>query len=429
MSDQLETALTRTLSGAAERGPDPRPGLLDEVEGRFRRRRRTRYAAVAGVAAFAVVAGSAIAAGVLTTPGTPPGPDVVGVPAAAPGDEPPVADVWPEAYHKLPTRLADGRSYSVEGMIDDHRLLILMNAGAEDASELWALDLKTNKAHRLVRLPAPADGHDHYASHFTIGSGHIVWWELYTRRGEQFTKIWKAPVTGGDPTLVGDVAGGYGVSSAIGDRFVVHDENIYFSSGNEGGVRKVPLAGGEATAVPDTDGYHIVQWPWLGQPGGRLANASACDDSTEQPCRSSEDLAKSRTFTTLKNVETGDVRDADVGDLESVVCGLTYCLGLVDGSAVARTRDGSDTVRLPTDGGPGMMSPPAWDRFVVVVPTVRDRSPELFDIRSGTSGSLGIKANDGSMTIPSSGPADQRWIVWSTDDDTTYHLLDLAAIK
>lgn len=84
---------------------------------------------------------------------------------------PPVAEVWPEAVHKVSGKLADGRKYRIEAMVDDHRLLISTEASFENANELWLLDLTTSQAHRIVKLPEPHAGRETFASHFTVGSG------------------------------------------------------------------------------------------------------------------------------------------------------------------------------------------------------------------------------------------------------------------
>lgn len=410
MSSQLEEALSRTLTAAASVAPEHPPGLLQEVEAGHRKRRRRGYAAIAGVAVFAMVGGVALAFGGL--PGVGRGP---GVPAAQ-GAQRPIEEVWPEAYHALSAKLDDGRKHYPELMINDHELLVTTSASLEVADEIWIIDLDDQRARRVAFLPEPHDNQDLYASHFTVGSGHVVWWDSYTENGKPYARIWKAPLSGGEPTLVSRVSGPYG---SLDDGLVVADGTVYLSHSRVGGVRQVPLSGGEATAVADTRGYHILQWPWVGKPAsGPLKPA---------------DESEGGQFTTIRNVETDDVREAVEPDgVRAVACHVTYCVGVkADPESEGKRelgsfrRDGSEY--RPLSARLGLEAIPVWDRFLVMH---SGKGFGLYDLKTGKSGDFGIEPDgDGGMTLPRTSAPEARLMSWSIDDGKAYAILDLAAIR
>ncbi|MGH3648978.1 MAG: TolB family protein, partial [Micromonosporaceae bacterium] len=409
---------------------------------------------------FAVIGGSALAAGTLTGRG--PGPSTVGVPAAAPGGLPPVADVWPDAVHKVSGKLADGRGYRIETMVDDHRLLIATEASFENANELWLLDLTTSKARRVVKLPEPHAGRQTFASHFTVGSGQIVWWDTYTEDKKGYTRIWKAPLTGGEPTLVSTVTGAYGTYGSTGDRLLVHGDHIYLSAAHAGGIRKLPLGGGEPELMADTEGYHLLAWPWIakstGDPGGPdcalepdgapkcdwegndtetcttdpMTQLPVCNRGDAEPTQpADEEEFRPLVFVDMRSLEDGEERPAKLPDRDfvSVFCAVTYCVGdTEDGKSYSWQRDGSDEKLLP-GAVAMMMDPPGGDRFVFLTKD-EGGSPWLYDLKTGKSASLGIKAApDGGMSVPAFATADSRAFHWSLDNTRSYLVFDMAAVK
>ncbi|WP_155350486.1 hypothetical protein, partial [Acrocarpospora pleiomorpha] len=197
-------------------------------------------------------------------------PDRVRVATGVPGLPPPLKDVWPEAVHELPMRLPDGKPYQPILFLDRDRMLIKV----EKAGLLASYDLRTGEVKDLVRLQTEIP-----ASDFTLGSGTIVWWTSRLDRDGRVVDIWTAPVTGGKATLRASARPDAIVkdprlqvaSSAMAstDSFTglsVAGENIYWSSGNAG-LWRLPLTGGAPPAtVPDTAGYHLLSYPWMGRP-------------------------------------------------------------------------------------------------------------------------------------------------------------------
>lgn len=430
MPEALEDALTRTLSEAAEAAPGQPPGLVHEVDVRFRRRRRRTYAAVAGVAVFAVIGGSALAAGVVANRG--PGPSTVGIPAATGGATPPIAEVWPNAVRHVSAKLADGRKYQTEVMLDDHRLLVTTNASFENANELWVLDLDTEQAHRIAKLPPPHAGRETFASHFTVGAGHVVWWDTYVEDGKGYTRIWKVVLTGGEPKLVATVPQLLGGGSQSGDRLQVgSDGHVYWSGAlmnqSARGVWKLPLAGGEPRKVAGSDGYHLVIWPWIGSPAVNHGEDGSVIDGPDSP--------GFVAYQKLRNLKTGEERDAvpaDKGELWS--CAITWCVGGADPPTQARHRDGSHQRTLPVAGMGEATDWMAYDRFVTLTDFDNDMKQYLFDLQTGKQGEFGIpveKDGEGGTSATGAGVGtwDSRFISWSIDGGKTLWVLDLAAIK
>lgn len=425
MSDSVETALIRTLTEAAEAAPEPPVDLLPRVDTGFRRRRRRRYSVVAGIAAFAVIAGSAIWAGNTFAPQ----PDVEPAPVLKPappaplaelgtGAPGPVSKVWPEAYHTIPSRLPDGRRLTPQQMIDDREVLANTDASFENADQLWAVDVHTDKARLLTRLPRPHRDHESFASHFTVGSGHVVWIDSYSADGKHHTRIWKVSLRGGQPQLVTTMPAGLG---PLGDRLVIHQDMVYLSSSVFGGVWKVPLAGGDTQFIKGTETYQIVSWPWVARPG-------ECDNWPPSPGESCSGTSATRVFTEVMNVETGVRHDMTMPypGLLGVHCTVDYCLGYQKKNRkdypIIFTRDGRLVQSLPTFGGI------LRDRFLVLY-FERNGNFWLHDMVSGRHGDFGTRRATGGVFGPRYWDSDSRLIFWPVDRKRSYAILDLGTIE
>lgn len=425
MSDSVETALIRTLTEAAEAAPEPPVDLIHNVDTGFRRRRRRRYSLIAGVAAFAVITGSAIWAGntfvpqpdLQRTPVLEPAPPA---PLAKPGNgaPDPVSKVWPEAYHTIPSKLPDGHKLTPQQMIDDREVLANTDASFENADRLWAVDVHTGETRLVTRLPQPHRNRESFASHFTVGSGQVVWMDSYSTDGRHYTRIWKVPVRGGQPQLVTTAPGKFGT---MGDRLVIHQDLVYISSSMSGGVWKVPLAGGDTQFIKGTETYQIVSWPWVARPG-------ECDNWPPSPGESCGGTSATRVFTEVMNLHTGARYDMTMPypDLLGIHCTVSYCLAYQKKNRkdypVVFTRDGRLVQSLPAFGGI------LRDRFLLLC-FQRNGNCWIQDLISGRHADLGTRRGVGGVYLPMYWDPDSRLIFWPVDKKRSYAILDLGAIE
>ncbi|MGH3742453.1 MAG: hypothetical protein ACRDT1_14165 [Micromonosporaceae bacterium] len=309
-------------------------------------------------------------------------------------------------------------------------MLVTTESRFEKSDELWIIDLRAKRAHRLARLPEPHKNQKLFASRFTVGSDHVVWWDSYTDGDQSYTRIWKVALNGGQPNLVSTVTGSYGTADPVmGDRLTVHGNTVYFSHGIAGGVRKVSLSGGDAIAVPNTKGYHLLQWPWVATPGLTFKGEPPChlgpDNQPQCPGRGGELDMSADVLTTIRNLETGEERKAVVPEgVVGVACHVTYCTGSKDNRSVMFKRDGSALRNLP--GQRPVDSMPTMDRFLVLR---NGKDYHLYDLKSGKSGELDPDQQpNGGRMVPMSWAPDARLLCW-TINGKSYAIMDLAAIK
>jgi hypothetical protein len=364
MRQQLEDELERVMRAAGESAPRPDPNLVGQIDERGLRRRRNRLRTVmaCGTAVVAVgVAGVAIE--VIRPAGfDPAGGDTVQT-KPEPKQEPdkpadkariPLAkDVWPQAVHQIPRKLPDGRTIFPQTFLDADTLLITTQSSFEKSDELYEYDLKTQATEEVAKVDSPG-----FANDFTVGDGWVVWWANVEDSKRPGTEIWGVPLAGGQARRL-VVAPGSGI-----DFLAVGEGQVHWSySGKEKQVYSAPLTGdGEAQAIPDSKGYHIVSWPWIGSPGEQMDSRSTTGEEQEI------------LYRTLRNVETGETRTTT--NLKGTwSCGLSWCVGMSKDKSYAQRRDGSgrksfDNVDLRFITA--MVPVPVRDRFFVDMSTVAD---------------------------------------------------------
>lgn len=407
MSRQLEEELERVMRAAGESAPRPDPDLVGRIDerGRLRRRTRLRTAVVCGTAVVAVgvagVAADIIRPRTLEPAGgniletkpekpekpvrkeSPPGPAAPSIPLAK--------NVWPNAVHEIPQKLPDGRQIFPQTFLDADTILVTTQSSFEKSDALYKYDLKTHAVEEIAEVDSPG-----YANDFTVENGWVVWWANVESTKDRGTEIWGVPLAGGKARkLVLAPAGGI-------DFLAVSDGEVHWSyDGTAKPVYSAPLSGdGEGTPIPESKGYHIVSWPWIGSPGEEFRNGP---------------IAEEIRYRTLRNVETGETRTTT--DLKGIwSCHLSWCVGTTNDKGYAQRRDGSDRKRLE---GIGMFFPtttpmPAQDRFYVGETVV-------VDTHTGKTGRLQT-SGDGFRI-----PVDDRLYYSNIKDG--YELIDLAAIE
>ncbi|MEU4578876.1 hypothetical protein [Nonomuraea sp. NPDC023979] len=421
----LEETLRRTLERAADRAPALPAAVAARLAGPSPRRAPRAQALLAAAAVVVVAAGvsvavtaglggpaeprpagpaatvSATASAGVSTSGSTGGP--TGEPTGELTDlqaPPPIEEVWPQAVHKLPGTRRD-RLRPIQ-FLDDRTLLVETWSSFEKANALYAYDLGTRERREITKVPTPK-GTVAFAADFRAGGDRVVWWN---RLKDGTTQIWSAPLSGGEAALVTtvrtDESGLDGVQIA-GDRVVF--------SARSGGVHTAPLAGGPATPVEGGASMHVLNWPWIGEPGPYGEHVGP-------------------RFGRIRNAETGETRTATTrpGD-ELLGCSVTHCIGQRQDGMFLRLRDGSGEQPLP--GSMGRTDRLPQDRFHVAM--LKDRTGfvafALYDLAGGRSADLGIKAEqreNGFSAQPPGHDAEGRLLYYDVGD--TLYVIDVTKI-
>jgi hypothetical protein len=408
MTTPLEDELVRTLEAAAQHAPSPEPHLVYLVENRRRRRQRRTQVTIAAAAVVALIGGLAVAVDALRTSQTSQivapvsGPSAIGPalpsrtkPAAKPA---PVDKVWPDAVHEIPDRLPNGTKFQPQTMVDQHTVLVSVESSFEKTSELWLYDIEAGTARKVTSVPTPG-GTSIFASNFTVGEGHVVWWLARKSVGLRAIEVWTAPRAGGAATRVTNLW----TSDAV-DRLAVGPQHVVWSMSG-GGVYQAPLDGGEATLIAETEEFGIVSWPWIGSP-------LPSDPGPHEP------EPAEVGYRTLRNLETGEERVADARE-GWWTCAVTWCVGQRGNSWVAEHRDGTHRWDLPLrPDAMAMRNRIARDRFVLL--SGGSGLPVIHDVATGKTGRLANLGHGYRMLT------DERLYYAKTGKG--YQLLDMGAI-
>lgn len=365
MKQELEGELARVMRAAGEDAPRPELNLVEQIDARGRRRRRNQVRTIVACGTAIVAVGAVGLAVETLRPNTfqPAGGNTVQTepePEQSPGEKesrgeaasvPLAKDVWPQAVHRIPEKLPDGRKIFPLTFLDANTLLITTQSSFEKTDALVRYDLRTHATEEIAKVDSPG-----YANDFRVQDGWIVWWALVEKSKTPGTEIWGVPVAGGEARRL-VVAPGSGI-----DYLAVGGGEVHWSyNQNEKQVYSAPLTGdGQARAIPGSKGYHIVSWPWIGSPGDPQKDGSIPEQQV--------------LYRTLRNVETGATRTTT--DLKGRwSCGLSWCVGVSNDKSYAQQRDGSG--RRSFDGvsfdSVITLTPmPARDRFVVNEVTIAD---------------------------------------------------------
>jgi len=353
--NRLRDALTARAQTVQD---DGRPHPLPAPRQFAPRRWRVPIAAAAAIAT--VVAGVAMGARVLDSPR--PAAEPSPTPSRQVFDEiaPPMADVWPEAVHRIPVKAPGGQDFRVSAFVDE-RTVVGKGLIKSRPRTIWTYDLDTRKFTEIAPLAMPGIMNDALVH----GEGMLAWNTFAKRTGE----IWTVPLTGGTPrrvtTFPVDLGGEkayHGIELAIGDGHVVWSRVL------DGGVHRAPLSGGAPEPVPGADGMHLLDWPWAGRPGHKRSAAKP----------------SSKVMVEVLNLSTGERDEAKVPKGKATWrCGVDWCL---DGSREARRRDGGDRRDLP-----GQLSEVLSDGGVLLHQKAKDGqwALALHDLDSGRTGGLG----------------------------------------
>ncbi|MEU6712791.1 hypothetical protein ABZ897_15025 [Nonomuraea sp. NPDC046802] len=364
MTNDLEKSLAAEFASAARHAPRPVPDLRERIEHGHRRRRRR------GVALYAAAAVVVLSAGVpFTVDAVTPAnlPDVAERPTPAPDRTfPLIEQVWPKAVRTIPKKLPNGRPFQPELFMNQDTVLArtLKDGNVDKMDGLWAYDLVSGQARRLVQVTPPPKTVV-TAPFILTGGGRLAWWTVHKRQGRPIVNIWTAPASGGAQRKVTSFAG---VPRFGGiDMQIVGDLAVWSLWGKKG-VYQVPLSGGTPRLLPGSEGNSLVSWPWAGDPGAGRGPGQ-----------------KEVIFGNLRNLQTGEQRRAKAGPRAG--CHVTWCVW----DRTALRRDGTVARELP---GMSQGALPALDRFLLLLQVGAERrltGQVLYDLSTGRAGALGVR--------------------------------------
>jgi hypothetical protein len=394
-SDQLERDLERVLRAAGESAPRLDPGLLAGLDDRARRRRQTRLRTTLVCAgAMAVLAVVVLSSSVLRVPNA--GSDPAATPSTTmvQAEQPkvvqpkPAEKLWPHAVHQIPGKLPDGREIHPVTFLDAETMLVATWSSDDRTDALHRYDLTTKKASKLVDVSSPGR-----ASDITVSGGWIVWFTVESIEQTSY-EIWGVPLEGGAARRLTTSPRG------LIERLAVEGDKVYWSLENTDAPVYVAPIGGTATELPDSLGFHIVSWPWIGSPGPDGARMDA-----------------GIFYRNLRNVLTGEEKTTN-DKVGTWSCHVTWCVGGAEVPMWAERRDGSE--RRQTQGFG--RTPSATE----VVTPVRDRfmveHRDIFDLRTGQYGQLDHAGNESRLR------GDDR-LHYSYARNGRLEVIDLAAIE
>ncbi|MGI5162207.1 hypothetical protein [Microbispora sp. CA-102843] len=358
----------RDLAAALRRAADGAPGPVDLLAGlgeRRRRRTRQRYRtalAAAGVVAVAV-GGTAVVRGGQQTAAVANRPPATSTTVTAEEPAKPAREVWPEAVFTMPKKASDGSAYRPVTALSPTEILVRAESSFEVAGRLEVYDL-ANHTSRVVTEMAP-HGKGYFEQRAEAGPGHIAWYGTRPDTHDTWADFWVAPLQGGRSVRVGEVTGALAEVETIG----VSADHVVWSP-KSGGVYRIPIGGGEAEKMPDTDGLWLLAWPW----------------TADVPVGMNTSDTSDRNQSLLVNLETGERRAVTAAaGVHGLRCAVEWCVGRSGDHLVAQRLDGSATRDLPS---PSSEQTAYGGRFVWI-------GHSLYDIATGRPGMLSAVGGDG----------------------------------
>ncbi|WP_433225364.1 hypothetical protein [Microtetraspora malaysiensis] len=322
--------------------------------------------------------------------------------------------VWPEAVASLPKTSADGLGYRPVTALGPTEILLTAGPSFEEPKRFDVYDMKTGRSRTLVTLVPGADGY--VQGGVEVGEDYIAWYGRRPKEPRSWVDFWVAPRQGGDPIRVGEVTG----ELAGIDRFGVSGDHVVWSP-EAGGVYRMPIGGGKPEKIPGTDGLWLASWPWA-----RNVPAES-DIETGLPDTNQNVLADLRTGVRQNMIPLpGGTRRQGIipPGATGLRCSRQWCVGRLDGGAVAVRVDQSDLRRVPWT----MTEPEVYgDRFVVVL---QGTTSMIYDLATGKAGGITAPSADGRSASYGQGNSSSPTAVffWDAQQGDDYDVLNLAAI-
>ncbi|GAA3160866.1 hypothetical protein GCM10010466_59740 [Planomonospora alba] len=212
----------------------------------------------------------------------------------------PVGDVWPEAVLAAPRELENDVTVIPVASLSADELLLMTTH--EHRPTFIGFNVKTERRRTLARAPEWAEcGGCFEIQHTAVNATQVAWLVRgyapgATNGGRRHLELWTMPRTGGPMRAVTRLPGN-GNRNVFG--FEITDDTAAWWD-YEGGIWRVPLAGGEPVQVLPGRRLRVTSWPWAWDEGER----------------------------TVVNLVTGqEIQVSGGDDLGHLTCGPTWCVG------------------------------------------------------------------------------------------------------
>ncbi|MFD1541525.1 hypothetical protein [Nonomuraea guangzhouensis] len=430
---RTENELSGALRDAANQAPDL--DLIAGVGERRRRRTRRRAQLLAAVAVVAVVSTSTVvtrgtfssgggeeaaAASTTTRPqpektitltprprteatATPqPKKTITVTPSPRPQTQAtgtPVEKLWPQALFQMPAKNADGWPYQPIIAINATEVLLGAGPSPEKAGKIEVYDTKIGKSRVVTEIPTTPGLKQPFQAAVSTDGTNVVWYTSGRKDGALAGELWWAPLAGGKAKRAVTLTGAAADIDAVG----TDGKSIVWSMG-KGGVYRKSFTGGAPHRVPETDGLHLIRWPWAGDAGNVFIEAD-------------------RNQSKIVNLADGTVTKTVIKDgMKGLRCGRVWCRGRQGGTAFVQRLNGTGFVKIPDRGFIGGPRPyPVLDRFL-------PSGENVFDLNTGKVARIkrpGVWIRINSLSEPST------VLYWGTTTGVNpdkYWVLNLAAV-
>jgi hypothetical protein len=366
--------LTRTLRSAAALAEEP-VDLLAGVGGRRRRRTRQRIQVALAVAGVAIVAtgvtvatrgggGHQVVSPQQSSTAEPTSSVTVSATVSADlPDAKPAKSVWPEAVTLMPKKTADGFKYRPVTALSPTEILLTAESSFEKAGRLEVYDTATGTSRVLTELVPHQKGY--FEQHVEVGEDYIAWYGITPDDSDRWADFWVAPRQGGPARKVGEVTG----APAVVDQIGVSKDHVVWSA-REGGVYRMPIAGGAPEKIAGTDGLWLAAWPWAADVPG------AAYSSTHQD----------KNQSVLRNLVTGEqLALPEPEGVKGLRCSPEWCVGVAGFKNFVVPRAGGEA---RTYSGHTFDTAVHGGRFVIT-------GDGLYDLVTGRTGKNYARAENG----------------------------------
>jgi hypothetical protein len=310
------------------------------------------------------------------------------------------ADIWPDALFTMPAKTADGMRYRPIAALSATEVLLSAESSFERAGRFEIYDSSSGKTRVVTEVPKNPDLRGYITQTATVDGRNMVWFSFGRQAdGTPVRDIWTAPLAGGQARLVTTRTG----PDASIDAIAVNGDRVVWSL-VQGGVWEVPLAGGTPSRFPDSDGLHLIRWPWAGDAGIGPGD-------------------RKRVQTKVVDLTNGYVSEVVTQEgVTDLWCAPFWCFGRGTNGGFVQRIDGTDRLESQKISYNGGLRPyPILDRFLWM-------GSGVYDMQTGR---LGTVDNPNSWYAAGTSSEPSTILYWGAskgDKPDKLRVLNLAAV-